>query len=306
LQDFAGLAHAHALGVEVEGLEVVARGHELADERRGGGAEAFAGGGLTFGGIEEAELGGGGEVEVGEAVGFVGEADGVEGAADAFWGVDERGGDGAEGGEVPGLRNGGFGFGDELGVDGDADALAGFLVEDDGFVAVVAVFAEDDGLEGDLDAVGGPHFDTAVLCFAGGSVFVVDWGGGGAFGFDEVELGDCAEAFGGEGDGAGVDFFGFGVVVWFGGQGEVGGAGVDAFVLGGTFEGVGGFAEDAVDPLVETEAGAIDELVDHAGGEIVGEVVAAGGGFGLWKREGGHEVGRWTFQMMKQEESRLV
>ena len=35
LQDFTGFAHAHALGVEVEGLEVVARGHELADERSG-------------------------------------------------------------------------------------------------------------------------------------------------------------------------------------------------------------------------------------------------------------------------------
>ena len=186
------------------------------------------------------------------------------------------------------MRDGGFGFFYELGVDGDADSLAGFLVEDDGFVALVAVFAEDDGLEGDLDAVGGPHFDTAILCFAGGSVFVVDGGGGGAFGFDEVELGDYAEAFGGEGEGAGVDLFGFGVVGGFGGQGEVGGAGVDAFVLGGAFEGIGGFAKDAVDPLVEAEAGAVDELVDHAGGEIVGEVVAAGGGFGLGDGEGGH------------------
>ncbi len=286
LQDFTGFAHAHALGVEVEGLEVVARGHELADERGWQGAEAFAGRGLAFGGIEEAELGGGGEVEGGEAVGFVGEADSVEGTADAFGGVEEGGGDGAVCGEVPGLRDGGFGFFDELGIDRDTDALAGFLVEDDGFVTLVAVFAEDDGLEGDLDAVGGPHFDGAVFGFAGGTVFVIDGCGGEAFGFDEVEFGDDAEAFGGESDGAGVNF-----LVGFSGLGEGGGSGIDAFVLGGAFEGVGGFAEDAVDPLVEAEAGAVDELVDHAGGEIVGEVVAAGDGLGPGGGEGGHGVG---------------
>jgi hypothetical protein len=78
-----------------------------------------------------------------------------------------------------------------------------------------------------------------------------------ALGFDEVEFGDDAEALAGEGDGAGVEDFGFG---WFrrrgrhpegadSGSGREGGcAGVDALVLGGAFEGVGAFAEDAFDP----------------------------------------------------------
>jgi hypothetical protein len=114
-------------------------------------------------GIEEAELEGGIETVGDKVVGFVGEADRIERAADAFGGVFERRGNPAVSGEGPGAGNGVFGFSDKRIVNRNAHALASLLVEDDGFIALVAVFAEDDGLECELHAVLGPHREPSLL-----------------------------------------------------------------------------------------------------------------------------------------------
>jgi len=130
------------------------------------------------------------------------------------------------------------------------------------------VLAEDEALDAELDAVGGPGFEAGVG-FHGAAALVVD-GHGVALGeFDEIHFGDDAPAFGGEGDGAGGAEVGGGEI---GGRGEGTGAGVDLFVLEGAFDGVGAFGEEVFDPLVEEEAGAVGELIHHAGGEVVGEL----------------------------------
>ena len=122
-----------------------------------------------------------------------------------------------------------MGFGNQGVIHGHADPLSSFLIEDDHLVAGVAVFAKDDGLEGELDAVGIPHEDTGVTgALAGCAVFVINGGDAGAFSFDEVELGDDAKAFAGEGDGADVDLFGRSAGVR---RGEAGRGFVDSAVL---------------------------------------------------------------------------
>jgi hypothetical protein len=270
-KDFAGEADPEALGIEVGGAEIGARGEEAADRgvfREGG----FAG---REGIAEERELIGGVIAEVAtEPVDFVGEADGVEGAARALGGTDEGRGDDAAAGGVPGLAGEIEGFGDELWGDGEADALAGFLVEDDGFVAEVAVFAEDDGVDGELDAVGGPGFGAGGG-LEGAAVFVVDWGDELAVAFEEVDAGDEAVGVTGEGDRAGFPLA-FGLVR---GREDLVFA-VDAAVLEFALEGVGVFEEDALDPFVEEEAGAVGEFVEHAGGEVIGQCRGVGIGDG--------------------------
>lgn len=274
-EEVAGAADAEALGVDVGGAEVGAGGEEAAD------GSVFGEGGFARGeGIaEEGELAVVGVAgEAAEPIGFVGEADGVEGAAGALWGADEGRGDDAAAGGLPCLAGEVEGLLDELGGDGEADALAGFLVEDDGVVAGVAVFAEDDGLDGELELVGGPRFEAGGG-FAGAAVLVVDGGDARAFALEEVDASDEAVLLAGEGDGAGLPF-----AIGIRGLGEGGAFLVDAAVLVFALDGVGALEEDALDPFVEEEAGAVGELVHHAGGEVVGE--GPGGALCLRDRNG--------------------
>ena len=271
----AGAADAEALGVKIGGAEVGARGEEAADggvfgENRFSFGERFA---------EERKLAGVGVAGVpAEPVGFVGEADGIEGAAGTFGRTDEGRRDDAAAGGVPSLAGEGEGFADEFGGDGEADALAGFLIEDDGVVAGVAVVAEDDGLDGKLEPVGGPGLKSGGS-FAGAAVFVIDGGDGGAVALEEVDAGDEAVSVAGEGDGTGLPLA-FGVLGLRRGRALA----VDAAVLELAFDGIGAVEEDALDPLIEEEAGAVRELIDHAGGEVIRE--ARGGG--VWEGLGGH------------------
>ena len=46
---------------------------------------------------------------------------------------------------------------------------------------------------------------------------------------------------------------------------------IDALVLDGAFDGVGAFAKNALHPFVKEKARAVDELVDHARRQIVGQ-----------------------------------
>jgi len=195
LEDVAGAADAEALGVEVEGAEVGAWGDEAADGAFGGGGFA---GEAVWG--EERELLAGIEGVAGaEEAGFVREADGGEGAAGALGGAVEGRGDDTGAGEGPGAGDGVEDFGGVAVVEGDADALAGLGVPEGAFFGAVAVFAENEALDAELDAVGGPGLEAGVG-FQGTAAFVVD-GHGEAFGqFDEVHFGDNAPAFGGEGD----------------------------------------------------------------------------------------------------------
>ena len=266
-KDFAGAADPEALGIDVGGAEIGARGEEAADggvfgENRLAFGERFA---------EQRKLAGVGVAGVpAEPIGFIGEADGIEGAAGAFGRADEGRGDDAAAGGFPGLAGEVEGLLDEFGGDGEAHALAGFLIEDDGVVAEVAVVAEEDGLDGELEPVGGPGLETGGG-FTGAAMLVVDWGDGGAVALEEVDAGDEAVGVAGEGNGTGLPLaFGF-----LGGL-EGRAFAVDAAVLELALNGVGAVEEDALDPLVEEEARAVGELVDHAGGEVIGQLSAIG------------------------------
>jgi hypothetical protein len=227
-----------------------------------------------------------------EGVGLFGETDGREGAAGAFGRIFEgRREDGVLRSGPSGV-NGGDGIGDDGVVNGEADALFGGGVIDDGFGTGVAVFAKEHGLEGELDAVGRPHFE-AGFGFARAAVFVIDGDGEAGGNLEEINFRDDAEGFGGESDGAGFEIVGE-IFGW----GKGGAFSIDAFVLVAAFDGVGAFAEDAFDEFIEEEAWAIDELIDHAGGEVIGEM-----GWEDFGEGGGHMNG---FQTTMQGESTRV
>ncbi len=82
-----------------------------------------------------------------------------------------------------------LGLGDRLFVKDDAHALPGLLVEDDAFLASVAVSPQHQGLHGELDAVCRPSLD-AVFAGHGASVLVVDGRRQSVGKFRQVELGD--------------------------------------------------------------------------------------------------------------------
>ena len=125
-------------------------------------------------------------------------------------------------------------------------------------------------------------------------MLVVDGSGDAPFRLHEVELGDYAQTFARKRDRARVDLLGFAFVSWLGGRGQFGGAGIDALVLGGAFERIGAFAKDAFDPLVEEQARAVDELIDHSRRKVIGRRIAAGDAralrFGQGDREGAHTM----------------
>jgi hypothetical protein len=272
LEDRSGLADAEALGIQVDGTKFSTGGDEAADLRAFRGRR-FAR--QVIGG-EQGELEGlgSGRLRI-QGPGLFGQTDGDQRTGGALGRVFEGRGDEAGAGGGPGLTGEAEGFGEEGVVKGDADALAGSGVVDDAFGTSVAVIAQDDGLDGELDAVGGPGFEL-LAGVAGFAVFVVDGGDGAGGDVEEVHAGDEAVAVGGEGDRAGFELIGE-----LGRRGEAGAFAVDPGVLGGAFEGVGAGLKESLDPLIEEEAGAVTELVEHAGGEVVGQRAAFGCGGGI-------------------------
>lgn len=265
LEDFGGAPDVEAGGVEVEGAFFSDGGNEAAEGFGLGGL-----GGRRFGAAEE--------------VGFVGQADRGEGAAGAFGGVNQGWRDGA-GGTGAGLVEGAEGPGFEFGGEVKGNALFGPAIVDQAGGTGVAVVAEKEDLEGELDFVRVPK-GGKIVDEARGAGFVINRAGvAGGTGFDKVEFCRDAESVGAELHGARVD--GFGLVRgiegwvfgsgWFGGFGEVWGrevtfSGIDFLMEGGSALGVGVGKEEALDVFVVEEAGTIDELVDHAGGQDGGRV----------------------------------
>ncbi len=94
---------------------------------------------------------------------------------------------------------------DEHLVDRDAHPLLRLDVVEHGLVARVAVVAQDEGLDGDLDTVGRPRLDGAgVIVFSWGAALVIDGRDGCALGFHEVDRGDQAVRFARQCDRAGM------------------------------------------------------------------------------------------------------
>lgn len=269
LKDFAALADAEALGIEVERFEFGAGGDDAADLGIVGGRLAG-----EFPVVEEGELSAGRGGLGAEEDGFIGEADAGEGAARALGGIGERGRDGGGAGGGPGGGDLSVGLGEDLRRERDADALFGLGVPEDALLAVVAVFTEDEGLDGDLGDIGGPGIEAGGG-FPRTAALVIDGSDGAAGDFDEVHPGDDAPLLAGEGDGAGVaDVVRGGVL----GAGQGAGPGIDAGVLEFPFDGFGAFGEDGFHPFVIEEPGAIDEFVQHPGGKVVREGAGGKGG----------------------------
>lgn len=159
-------------------------------------------------------------------------------------------------------------------------------VPDDTFLTGVPIFAKDEALDGELGSVGWPRRETG-RGFAGAAALVIDRGDGAGGDLDEVHFGDDAPLLAGKGDGAGMaDVFGRGFLR----LGEGAGAGIDTGVLEFSFNGFGAFGEDGFNPFVVEESGAVDELVEHASGEVVGEVAIGEGGR---KRCHGNDLCQW-------------
>jgi hypothetical protein len=270
LEDITALADAQALGIEVEGSEVVSRGQQAAN---GGGFWSGRGGGVLVGrgAVCRGALWSGVLDGVAEGPGFVGEADGDERTAGALWAFNKRRGDLAPCCQCACLGEVGEGEGNEVVVDGDTYALFGGAVVDDALAALVAVIAQHEGLHGELDAIGFPGFQRAVGEGAWGAALVVDGGDVETIGFYEIQFGDEAVGIAGEGNGAGMELF-----IWgeFRRNREGVLCGVEATVAEGAFGCLGIVHELSVDPLVIEEPWAIDEGIEHAGWEVVGEGIS--------------------------------
>ena len=138
-------------------------------------------------------------------------------------------------------------------------------------------------MNAELHFVGIPDF-VLILAFPRGAGFVVNGSdfafgeqiaglsdGGSVADFDQIHFGDYAELFGAERDAAGVNGFWFGVVVAVGG-GQGAFAGVHSLVEGAAAPCVGVVEKHAFHILVVEQPRAVDELVQHAGGERLGGV----------------------------------
>ena len=188
LEHAAALAHAEAVRVEVERLEVLPRRDQQAGlalgrllRRRGEQTELKALG-------RTAGVGGGDEVNVwGEqtelkALGRTGcfelarlirQADADERAAGALGRVGQRRRDAFRRRRLPCAGDGALGFGERLVVERDPHTLPRLLIEDYALVAGIAVGAEHESLDAELDAVGRPRLGS-IVALGRAAVFVVD------------------------------------------------------------------------------------------------------------------------------------
>ena len=221
------------------------------------------------GGVDADGQRAGGDVGAAEEVDLVRQADADQGAARALGAVHQGLGDAPAGGDeaqaVDGLA------GEALEVVGELDPhplAAGGEVEDTG-LALVAVLGQDHPLDAELHAlrVVGPLGDVGAA-----AALVVHRGDAVTLALDEVELGDEAQAVGGQGDGAGVDLLHLrGLALVLGGLGL--GLGVGELAAGlvhpavdvAALDGVAGVVPLPLDPFQVGESRAIGELVDHAG-----------------------------------------
>ena len=207
-EGFVASADFEPGGVEVEGAAIVPDGHEPA-RWFGGWMRRVGWDGLGFG-WRGGRLGLFG-FDSGQELGFIWQTDRGKGTTVAFRRVLQ--------GRRDRSQSNPTGFIDlfqdplfQLRGDGEADPLAGLSVIDDGFVAGIAVVAEDKGLDAELDAVRVPQL-VALFAFLWGAGFVIDRAGlvdeeliafvvslGLAIEFDDVDFGNHAQTFRGEGD----------------------------------------------------------------------------------------------------------
>ena len=147
-----------------------------------------------------------------------------------------------------------------------AHALLRGRVVELGVIAAVAAVPQRQRLRGDLDAIGGPGAAGDAGGVGGGAPLVVDGDDGAVLGLDEVGLGEDALRRGGDRHRAGAEQR----------VGEVlagrqrRGLGVHPLVDPLALEGVGAVVPLTRDVLEVEETGAVDELVEHPGGDEVG------------------------------------
>ena len=182
----------------------------------------------------------------------------------------------------PGVRNGGFGFLDQILGDGHTHPLVGSAVIYDAFFAAIPAFTENQRLQDDLYAVGRPQPRT-VAGIRGTPALVIDRAGVAILDLHYVHFGDDSQALTRQGDGLRLQ-----VVGRFLGGRQLATFFIDPLVLNGAFDGVRGFAKDALHPFVEEQAGTIDEFVDHARREIIRQIVLAGEFQGLRSHRSSH------------------
>jgi hypothetical protein len=106
--------------------------------------------------------------------GFVRETDTDQRTAGTFWGVQEWWRNAARGRDGPGLLDNLECLDDHLFVKSHPDPLSGLEVVDNALLALVAVIAQDDGLDAKLNLIGRPRL-RSVLGLPWSAAFVIHW-----------------------------------------------------------------------------------------------------------------------------------
>jgi hypothetical protein len=198
---------------------------------------------------------------------------------------------------LAGLGQGGECFRHQRVIDEHAHALLCRAVIDDALVARVAVFAQHERLDGELDAVGIPGDERAVGVFARGAALVIDRRDPLALGLDDVDPGDQPVLVAREFDAAGVNRLARGGQ--FGGGREGAFSLVDFLVPQRPFDRLAVVGKYALDPFIIEQPRAIDELVEHPCGEILGKRSRSNHGSnsarsGLRRRRRRARIALWT------------
>jgi len=160
------------------------------------------------------------------------------------------------------IGQGGDGFGNEVLID-HAHTLLGLVVIRDSDLDLVAVLPKNERLGAELHPVGGPCFGTCLGVFRGAAL-VIDGGDGGSLPFDEIELRDETVCVARKRDRARVNTFGLL------GREQLVFLAIVLLVPVCAVERIGVVSEQALHPFIEKETPAVDELVQHAGWQIVG------------------------------------
>jgi len=139
-------------------------------------------------------------------------------------------------------------FPQELIVDLHAHALARLRVVNNSFLTAVARFAQNQALDGQLSAIGGPNLQSGFRLHRP-AVLVVHRGHGALCALDQVELGDNPEPLAGKGYRAGMNR----LFALFAGSRQRIGLLIDPPMLNFAFDGVGAVLEDSLDPFIKEQ-----------------------------------------------------
>ena len=155
----------------------------------------------------------------------------------------------------------------ELFVYRDANALTRSVVVHDGLVACVPIVPKDQRLRAHLRAIGRPGLGR-LITHSRCAALVVHRRHRGARAFNEVDDRDQLQPIARQRHRPCVDLLAPGVASrWQGRRSSA-----DRLVPQGAFHRIAALREDPLDPLIEEEARAVHELVQHAGGQIIRQV----------------------------------